>query len=125
MQRHRLEAGSLMSTAQGTAVLSSDDQYRYRLTRTWAAASPVTFVMLNPSTADASADDPTIRRCICQLLRGLATWDGQRTLQTLKQQLSDGLVQMKVFTEKPLHGKTYIFHAPQKKHTISMLAPRC
>jgi superfamily II DNA or RNA helicase len=51
-----------------------------------------------------------------QLMRGLATKDGQSTLQTLKRQLADGVVAMKVFTEKPLHGKTYIFHAPGKKH---------
>lgn len=51
-----------------------------------------------------------------QLMRGLATTDGQATLQTLKRQLRDGVVAMKVFTEKPLHGKTYIFHAPKKKH---------
>jgi hypothetical protein len=51
-----------------------------------------------------------------QLMRGLATTEGQATLQTLKRQLRDGVVAMKVFTEKPLHGKTYIFHAPAKKH---------
>ncbi|GAB3488120.1 helicase-related protein [Flexivirga lutea] len=51
-----------------------------------------------------------------QLMRGLATKDGQTTLQTLKRQLGDGAVAMKVFTEKPLHGKTYLFHAPAKKH---------
>lgn len=51
-----------------------------------------------------------------QLMRGLATTQGQATLQTLKRQLTDGLVAMKVFTETPLHGKTYLFHAPVKKH---------
>mgnify|MGYP000159079743 FL=1 len=51
-----------------------------------------------------------------QLMRGLATTEGQSTLQTLKRQLREGVVAMKVFTEKPLHGKTYIFHAPSKKH---------
>ncbi|WP_234305903.1 helicase-related protein [Nocardiopsis alba] len=51
-----------------------------------------------------------------QLMRGLATTQGQKTLQRLKRQLSDGVVAMKVFTETPLHGKTYIFHAPGKKH---------
>jgi len=51
-----------------------------------------------------------------QLMRGLATTSGQATLQTLKRQLREGSVKMKVFTEKPLHGKTYIFHAPEKKH---------
>lgn len=51
-----------------------------------------------------------------QLMRGLATAEGQATLQVLKRQLREGVVSMKVFTEKPLHGKTYIFRAPSKKH---------
>ena len=39
--------------------------YRYSLWRTWnASALRACFCMLNPSTADAMADDPTIRRCI-------------------------------------------------------------
>jgi hypothetical protein len=47
------------------AVVSDDGRYRYALTRTWRPDAPLlTFVMLNPSTADAYADDPTIRRCI-------------------------------------------------------------
>ena len=47
-----------------TAVFSPDRRYRYRLGRRWAGSASVTFVMLNPSTADAEVDDPTIRRCI-------------------------------------------------------------
>lgn len=47
------------------AVISDCGRYRYRLGRTWDDALPgATFIMLNPSTADASVDDPTIRRCI-------------------------------------------------------------
>ena len=47
------------------AVFSDCGYYRYQLWRTWDSARPeVAFVMLNPSTADALADDPTIRRCI-------------------------------------------------------------
>ncbi|MEU6227556.1 helicase-related protein [Streptomyces sp. NPDC047042] len=60
--------------------------------------------------------DQLVRHLRTQLMRGLATSEGQRTLQTLKRQLSQGTVAMKVFTEKPLHGKTYIFHSPNKKH---------
>jgi hypothetical protein len=39
-------------------------EYRYLLTRIWdPAVKPAVFLMLNPSTADALEDDPTIRRC--------------------------------------------------------------
>ena len=39
--------------------------YRYSLTRVWDAVLPVvTFVLLNPSTADAVQLDPTMRRCV-------------------------------------------------------------
>jgi hypothetical protein len=48
----------------GTAILSACGLYRYRLTRRWADRPTCGFIMLNPSTADASQDDPTIRRCI-------------------------------------------------------------
>jgi hypothetical protein len=45
------------------AALSNDGRYRYQLWRYWSDAPPMGFVMLNPSTADASLDDATIRRC--------------------------------------------------------------
>lgn len=47
------------------AVLSDDREYRYRLSRTWNVEKPTLgWIMLNPSTADETEDDPTIRRCI-------------------------------------------------------------
>ena len=50
---------------RGGATFSADRRYRYRLWREWdRSRAVVAFVMLNPSTADASRDDPTIRRCI-------------------------------------------------------------
>jgi len=51
----------------GTALFSDDDghSWRYRLTREWDEGLPVVnFVGLNPSTADAMVDDPTVRRCV-------------------------------------------------------------
>ncbi|MBD2626879.1 DUF1643 domain-containing protein [Trichormus variabilis] len=42
-----------------------DGNYRYLLGRKWDENFPqVTFVMLNPSTADHEKDDPTLRKCI-------------------------------------------------------------
>jgi hypothetical protein len=47
-----------------TAIISPDEHYRYWLVRLWANDPVAVFVMLNPSTADAVDDDPTIRRCV-------------------------------------------------------------
>lgn len=49
-----------------TAIISQCGIYRYLLTRPGDLCGdrpPALFVMLNPSTADATVDDPTIRRC--------------------------------------------------------------
>lgn len=47
------------------AEISPCGLYRYTLWRRWDASLPrAVFVMLNPSTADADKDDPTIRKCI-------------------------------------------------------------
>lgn len=47
-----------------TASISDCGTYRFRLTRNWGPGYMLPFVMLNPSTADAEVDDPTIRRCM-------------------------------------------------------------
>jgi len=50
---------------ESSAVISDCGKYRYVLKRVWNASLPVcVFVGLNPSTADANEDDPTIRRCV-------------------------------------------------------------
>lgn len=53
-----------MNDIEYDATISECGEYRYRLSRTWGSAKPLTFIMLNPSTADADVDDPTIRRCM-------------------------------------------------------------
>lgn len=60
------------SGLQRGAAITEDGRYRYSLTRswdpdveqTWELHRPVVWIGLNPSTADGSVDDPTIRRCI-------------------------------------------------------------
>jgi len=47
------------------ASLSDCGLYRYRLVRIWDEALPILgFCLLNPSTADAEIDDPTVRKCV-------------------------------------------------------------
>ncbi|MFD5882592.1 DUF1643 domain-containing protein [Streptomyces yangpuensis] len=49
----------------GTAVFDTGRAHRYLLTRLWDPTRPLAvFLMLNPSTAGARHDDPTITRCL-------------------------------------------------------------
>ncbi len=52
----------------GTALFSECGTYRYLLTRKVRSEITVVkrclFIMLNPSTADAESDDPTLKRCM-------------------------------------------------------------
>jgi superfamily II DNA or RNA helicase len=59
-----------------------------------------------------SAKEHLVKHLRAQLMRGLPSEAEQRTLQQLKSHLESGAVEMKVFTSAPLHGKTYVFHAP-------------
>jgi hypothetical protein len=46
------------------AHFSDDGKYRYRLDRRWNDALPyLAFIMLNPSVASDTDDDPTVRKC--------------------------------------------------------------
>lgn len=68
------------------AVISDNMLYRYQLTRRWDGRLPVAlFWMLNPSTADARRNDPTICRCMSFARREgcggiiVVNWFGWRT----------------------------------------------
>lgn len=70
MSEHELSAstdlfgGTVAEAMERTAHLSPCRRYRYALWRRWGEGPHAMFVGLNPSTADETADDPTIRRCI-------------------------------------------------------------
>lgn len=67
-----------MTTTSG-AIISSCEKYRYFLYRCWDPLLPqLTFMMLNPSKADAFSNDPTIRKCI-----GFSTKNGYGGIRVL------------------------------------------
>jgi hypothetical protein len=54
-----------MTEVCGGARISACGRYRYNLWRAWGEArSSMTWIMCNPSTANADEDDPTIRKCM-------------------------------------------------------------
>ncbi len=59
-----------MNYTEKTALLSTCGTYRYGLTRRWGNGPACGWVMLNPSTADASIDD----RTIAKIVRFSARW---------------------------------------------------
>jgi hypothetical protein len=67
-------------TIESTAVFSADRRYRYSLTRDtspyMAPRAAVLFVMLNPSTADEIANDPTVTRCLARACK----WNFRRLI---------------------------------------------
>lgn len=64
MARTEPPATSLTPVGRSGALFDATGVYRYRLWRRWDEGPAACFIMLNPSTADADVDDPTIRRCL-------------------------------------------------------------
>ncbi len=57
--------GEVYHEMERSAKFSNDRKYRYELWRRWKPGGEyAAFICLNPSTADETADDPTVRRCI-------------------------------------------------------------
>lgn len=54
-----------LNALESGAIFSSCRTWRYKLWRVWDGSKPsLNVIGLNPSTADETANDPTIRRCI-------------------------------------------------------------
>jgi len=59
--RHHHDGGTVSAS-----VHSACGRYRYALTRAWGDGPRLLAVLLNPSTADATRDDPTLARCMAR-----------------------------------------------------------
>jgi hypothetical protein len=58
-------SSQLQLDTRSAAVFSPCRTWRYSLTRIWDESTPLAmFIGLNPSTADETVDDQTVRRCI-------------------------------------------------------------
>lgn len=65
MRMGRAGMTPISDTLDAPAIMSEDGIYRYTLLRQLLLGQGrCLFIMLNPSTADALNDDPTIRRCV-------------------------------------------------------------
>ena len=65
MSAHESYPNNNSALVTGTAGFSRCRRYRYWLRRDWDPLLPqCAFIGLNPSTADANSDDPTLRRCL-------------------------------------------------------------
>lgn len=79
------------------AELSPCGRYRYRLWRAWATEGRSALIVgLNPSTADATEDDPTIRREVafakrwgCSVGETRAPEKAEREIRELREALED------------------------------------
>jgi hypothetical protein len=49
---------------ESSAIFDDERIYRYNLLRRWASGPTCLWLMLNPSTADETKLDPTLRRCL-------------------------------------------------------------
>lgn len=65
MEISEVVAKTRFETVERTAWISPCERYRHALGRHWDRTKGyVLFIGINPSTADAEKDDPTIRRCM-------------------------------------------------------------
>ena len=63
--RERLREFPACDVRGSACIGGANSEYRYLLSRRWDDQhSPVVWIMLNPSTADADVDDATIRKCM-------------------------------------------------------------
>lgn len=71
------------------AHISECSQYRYMLWRMWDDKRPrQVWIMLNPSTADAETDDPTILELAPGLLTAQSQWGYGKIMDEIERRLT-------------------------------------
>lgn len=76
--------------------------HRYCLWRKWGEGGTVVWILLNPSTADALEDDPTVRKCIAFT----KLWGQQAGLPTYGSIIIVNLYSWRATKPKDLRGAT-------------------
>ncbi|NHC35834.1 DUF1643 domain-containing protein [Scytonema millei VB511283] len=100
-----------------SAAIAPDGLYRYSLTRVWETDLPcIGFIMLNPSTADATKDDPTIRRCI-NFARNWG-YGGIEVGNLFAYRATDWLVLRRVFDPVGCENDSYLMRMQQSVEKI-------
>lgn len=102
----------------GSAIYSPCNRYRYRLDRRYTESPKriLNAIMLNPSTADANSDDPTVSRCqvrarawgfdaliVTNIFAWRATDPSELYSKTLRWRLRDDLMHFPVGSENDHH----------------------
>lgn len=99
-------------TIKKGVVISDDGVYRYSLTHEWDDTKKrMLFIMLNPSTANATDDDPTIRRCI-----GRAIDEGYGSIEVVN------LFAFRAMKPRDLHWAKDPVGPKNKHHVLSAIA---
>lgn len=135
---------------QTGAVISDCGVFRYHLYRVWDVTLPrMAFVMVNPSTADETEDDATIRRCVGFAKRERCGGISVRNVFAYRDKVKKNLLKVAdpfgpenerhlaaVVSEPPgsilvvawgtrLGGKKLAKHYDRTKKVLRMLSPFC
>ena len=106
-----MTAATLFETGK-SAVFDETGQYRYALRREFGDGPIVTFIMLNPSKADAERNDNTVTRCL-----GFARHWGFGTLQVVN------LFAYRATDSSELHGVADPIGPDNDRHILEACVP--
>ena len=101
-----------------SAEISSCGAFRYTLKRRWGPGREMLFIMLNPSTADGTQDDPTIRRCVGFARRERFGAIRVENLFAYRATSPDDLFAQKLGKELSLHERVALQTAVDVSHLV-------